>query len=389
MLNIENYLPKKTEEAWKYTSLQEIKKIDWKIADQEINLSHDELKLISGQLKSEFTNVVFVDGFYNKTLSDADFEKLTVEKTTEKDFAAVDTDVENQLKNLLKAFAKEKIVIRIDQPLQQPLQIIHVLSKKSSTVIQSMTHVHIAKSCQANVIQSFISLSGQSQQLMNNEIHIFTAENSKIKFINNQNLSATDFIFSRIYAHAKNHSQIKMFEMALGAKISRHNLNLYLEGEQAQTFILGLSLLSDDQHCDHYTFIQHQKGHNESFQHYKSILADKSRSVFRGRVRIEQDAQKANSAQLNNNLLLSRAAEADSIPQLEIYADDVKAGHGSTVGQLNKDEVFYFLSRGISEQDAIKMISYGYAKEIIFKLENAELEKFALASLNTKLTDIF
>ena len=205
MLNIENYLPKKTEEAWKYTSLQEIKKIDWKIADQEINLSHDELKLISGQLKSEFTNVVFVDGFYNKTLSDADFEKLTVEKTTEKDFAAVDTDVENQLKNLLKAFAKEKIVIRIDQPLQQPLQIIHVLSKKSSTVIQSMTHVHIAKSCQANVIQSFISLSGQSQQLMNNEIHIFTAENSKIKFINNQNLSATDFIFSRIYAHAKNH----------------------------------------------------------------------------------------------------------------------------------------------------------------------------------------
>ena len=239
------------------------------------------------------------------------------------------------------------------------------------------------------MIQSFISLNGGSPQLMNNEIHFFTAENSEIKFINNQNLSATDYIFSRIYAHAKNHTQIKTFEMALGAKIARHNLNLYLEGEQAQTSILGLSLLSDDQHCDHYTFIQHQKGHNESLQHYKSILADKSRSVFRGRVRIEQDAQKANSAQLNNNLLLSRAAEADSVPQLEIYADDVKAGHGSTVGQLNKDEVFYFLSRGISEQDAIKMISYGYAKEIIYKLESTELEKFALETLNTKLMDIF
>ncbi len=389
MLNIENYLPKKTEEAWKYTSLQEIKKIDWKISDQEVNLSHDELKHISAYIKPEFTNIVFIDGFYNKTLSDSDFDQLKIEKTFEKDFIVVDTDVENQLKNLMKNFAKEKNVIQIDQSLKQPLQIIQVLSKKSSTVIQPLTQVHIAKGCQAKLIQSFISLNGGSSQLMNNEIHIFAAENSEIKFINSQNLSATDFIFSRIYAHAKNHAQIKTFEMALGARISRHNLNLYLEGEQAQTSILGLSLLSDDQHCDHYTFIQHQKGHNESFQHYKSILADKSRSVFRGRVRIEQDAQKANSAQLNNNLLLSRAAEADSIPQLEIYADDVKAGHGSTVGQLNKDEVFYFLSRGISEQEAIKMISYGYAKEIIFKLENAELEKFALDTLNTKLTDIF
>ena len=203
MFNIENYLPKKTEEAWKYTSLQEIKKIDWKIADKEISLSHDELKIIAGHLKSEFTNIVFVDGFYNKTLSDSDFEMLTLEKTTEKDFTVVDTDFESQLKNLQKDFTKEKIVIRIDRSLDQPLQIIHVLSKKSSTVIQPITHVHVAKGCHAKIIQSFISLNGQSQQLMNNEIHIFTAENSEIKFINNQNLSVTDYIFSRIYAHAK------------------------------------------------------------------------------------------------------------------------------------------------------------------------------------------
>ena len=89
--------------------------------------------------------------------------------------------------------------------------------------------------------------------------------------------------------------------------------------------------------------------------------------------------------QLNNNLLLTREAQADSIPQLEIYADDVKAGHGSTVGQLNKEEIFYFLSRGINQYQAVRMLSFGFAKALIYKFENEVLQNWMLKILNKKL----
>ena len=108
-------------------------------------------------------------------------------------------------------------------------------------------------------------------------------------------------------------------------------------------------------------------------------------SVFKGRVRIEPSAQKANSEQLNNNLLLTRTAQADSVPQLEIFADDVKAGHGATFGQLNKDEIFYFLSRGINQYQAVKMLSYGFVKELILKIENQHLQNYLISALNKKL----
>jgi Fe-S cluster assembly protein SufD len=104
-----------------------------------------------------------------------------------------------------------------------------------------------------------------------------------------------------------------------------------------------------------------------------------------GRVRIEPLAQKANSEQLNNNLLLTKTAHADSVPQLEIYADDVKAGHGSTMGQLNADEIFYFLSRGINQTQAIRMLAFGYALELVYKIENVELQNWILKTLNEKL----
>ena len=84
-------------------------------------------------------------------------------------------------------------------------------------------------------------------------------------------------------------------------------------------------------------------------------------------------------------MLLTRGAQADSVPQLEIYADDVKAGHGSTVGQLNKEEIFYFLSRGINQYQAVKMLSYGFATELLYKLENSDLQNFLIQSLNSKL----
>lgn len=384
--------PTKKEEAWKFTSLTEAKAIDWNITLEESMLSHDEMVFVSKQLSSDFYNLVFVNGFLNKTLSDSDVPVKLVD-LVETDFAVNDNMPELKLINLSRGFGFQKTVVTIEKKsqLDKPLQIVHIVSAKQSTMVQPMIQIDVADNCELKLIQNTLGLTSQENQThaFNADLQVNVGRAANVKFANIQNANHKDYVFGRLQFSLGQDSQLVSLDLALGGKTARHYLATEFNAENANAGVYGLTLLADEQHVDHYTYIHHKIGHNESTQHYKSILTDKSQSVFRGRVRIEQDAQKANSSQLNNNLLISKAAQATSIPQLEIYADDVKAGHGSTVGQLNKDEIFYFLSRGISEKQAVHMISHGYAKELVYKLENETMENFVFQILENKLNEIF
>ena len=384
--------PTKKEEAWKFTSLTEAKAIDWSIPFEETMLSHDEMVYVSKQLSSDFYNLVFVNGFLNKTLSDSDLP-VTLTDLDEKDFMISQDMPEAKLINLSRGLGFQKTVIFIDKKsqLDKPLQIVHIVSAKASTLVQPLVQIQVADNCELKLIQNILGLASQEAQshAFNCDLHVTVGRAANVKFANLQNANNKDYVFGRIQFSLNQDSQLTSLDLALGAKTARHYLATAFNAENANAGVYGLTLLADDQHIDHYTFIHHRIGHNNSAQHYKSILTDKAQSVFRGRVRIEQDAQKANSEQLNNNLLISKAAQATSIPQLEIYADDVKAGHGSTVGQLNKDEIFYFLSRGISEKQAVQLISHGFAKELVYKLENETMENFVFQILENKLNEIF
>lgn len=384
--------PTKKEEAWKFTSLSEAKAIDWSVALEENLLSHDEMVFISKQLSSDFYNLVFVNGFLNNTLSDSDVPVKLVD-LEEKDFTVSADLPDVKLVNLSRGFGYQKVVISIDKKsqLDKPLQIVHVVSAKASTLVQPLVEVNVADQCELKLIQHTLGLTSQTHNThaVNSDLQVNLGRLANVKFVNLQNANTKDFVFGRIQFALAQESQLVSLDLALGGKTTRHYLATEFNAENANAGVYGLTLLADEQHCDHYTYVHHRIGHNNSTQHYKSILTDKSQSVFRGRVRIEQDAQKANSEQLNNNLLISKAAQATSIPQLEIYADDVKAGHGSTVGQLNKDEIFYFLSRGISEKQAVQMLSHGFAKELVYKLENEMMQNFVFQILENKLNEIF
>lgn len=387
-----NGFPTKKEEAWKFTSLAEVKIIDWQLASEEILLSHDEMVFVSKQLSTDFYNLVFVNGFLNKTLSDSDLP-VTVADLDENDFFVVDGMPETKLIHLSRGFGAQKAVITIDKKsqLDKPLQIVQLITGKQSTLIQPVVQVNVAEGCELKLIQHSLGLSSQAStaHALNLDLQIKLERAANVKFANLQNMNANDFSFGRIQFLLSQDSVLASLDIALGGKTSRHYLGTAFTQQNASAGIYGLTLLANEQHCDHYTYVHHRVGFNQSAQHYKSILTDKSQSVFRGCVRIEQDAQKANSEQLNNNLLISKAAVATSIPQLEIYADDVKAGHGSTVGQLNKEEIFYFLSRGISEKQAVQMLSHGFAKELVYKLENKAMEAFVFQTLEQKLNEIF
>ncbi|AZZ38050.1 Fe-S cluster assembly protein SufD [Bdellovibrio sp. qaytius] len=384
--------PTKKEEAWKFTSLTEAKAIDWNIQFEESMLSHDEMVFVSKQLSSDFYNLVFVNGFLNKTLSDSDVPVIFSD-LEENDFNVSSDMPEAKLINLARGLGFQKSVISIDKKTQldKPLQIVHVVSAKQPTLVQPLIQIHVADQCELKLIQNTLGLTSQINQshAFNCDLQINLGRAANVKFANLQNSNHKDYVFGRIQFSLTQDSQLTSLDLALGGKTARHYLATEFTAENATAGVYGLTLLADEQHTDHYTFIHHKIGHNDSTQHYKSILTDKAQSVFRGRVRIEQDAQKANSSQLNNNLLISKAAQATSIPQLEIYADDVKAGHGSTVGQLNKDEIFYFLSRGISEKQAVHLITHGFAKELVYKLENEVMENFVFQILENKLNEIF
>ena len=184
---------------------------------------------------------------------------------------------------------------------------------------------------------------------------------------------------SRIYLEESSH--LEAFSYATGASVCRHNLEVHCVGEQAFAQVNGLTLGSGSQHHDNRTLIDHAVGHCTTTQHYKSILDGQSRAVFNGQVLIREDAQKASSEQLNNNLVLSAQAEADTKPELMIYADDVKASHGSTVGQLNSDELFYFLSRAIPREKALEMLSLGFVQDLIDRLSNEQVRSWLSAQL--------
>ncbi|MBX3245509.1 MAG: Fe-S cluster assembly protein SufD, partial [Acidobacteria bacterium] len=175
----------------------------------------------------------------------------------------------------------------------------------------------------------------------------------------------------------------------LGGALSRHDIDLRFTAEGAEAWVDGLYMLNGDQHHDTHSSIDHAVPNCLSHQTYKGVLNDRSHAVFNGKVFVRLDASGTDAQQSNKNLLLSNDARVDTKPQLEIFNDDVKCSHGATVGQLEDEELFYLLTRGLPETLAKNLLTYGFAEEVINKIEIAsiknELDEIVLNRLGTAI----
>ena len=160
-------------------------------------------------------------------------------------------------------------------------------------------------------------------------------------------------------------SQYRIFSSSFGALLNRHEVLQSLDGRNAHCELKGLYIGNGNQHIDNYTTIAHESEDATSDEFYKGVLDDRARSVFHGRIKVAPGAQRTDAHQQNRNLILSPNAEADTKPQLEIYADDVKCSHGATVGQLDENAVFYLRSRGLDEAQARAVLTDAFAAEIV------------------------
>ena len=180
-------------------------------------------------------------------------------------------------------------------------------------------------------------------------------------------------------------AKITTLYTTLGSDVTRADVKCRLNAPGAHVDMLGLYLGEGNQHFDHETLQDHIAPHASSNLLFKGSLMDSSRSVFRGLIRVHAGAQRTDAYQTNRNLILSDRARADSLPNLEIAADDVRCSHAATVGQLDEEEVFYLRSRGIPFLEAMRLVIFGFFGEVLDQLELVEIRKELVRAIEAKL----
>ena len=169
----------------------------------------------------------------------------------------------------------------------------------------------------------------------------------------------------------------------------KNNINIKLDAENCKTNIYGLYVINSNQHVDNQTVVDHIKPNSISREYYKGILNDQSTGIFNGKIYVRNDAQNTNAFQSNKNIILSEKSNIKTKPQLEILANDVKCSHGATIGQIDKNQLFYLRSRGIDRSKAISMIIKAFIKEIIEKINIKSIKNILNITINDKLKKIF
>jgi Fe-S cluster assembly protein SufD len=197
---------------------------------------------------------------------------------------------------------------------------------------------------------------------------VYVGANARVRHVRLQRESRSAFHIATTAVHVARDGQYASNALAMGARISRHNLHVRQDGPGTRFEVDGLAMIGGRQLADTHSFVDHAQPDGSSRQQHKCVVSGGAHAVFNGRILVREGAQRTDSAQESRNLLLSPRAQVDTKPQLEIFADDVKCAHGATVGQLEAEEVFYLRSRGLSESVARGLLTYGFAADIVDRI---------------------
>lgn len=200
-------------------------------------------------------------------------------------------------------------------------------------------------------------------------LKIAVGENASLRLYRLQGMNTPSQMLTDLQITMQRDARVKMCTVTLGGGHVRNNIVVRMKGEGCELEADGLYLIDREQMCDNYIFVEHAMPHCQSRELYKGIMDDAARARFNGHVLVQDGAVKTEAYQTNHNILLTDKAHVDTRPFLEIYNDDVKCSHGSTVGQLDNNAMFYLMTRGISQRTAITMLSYAFCDEVIRNID--------------------
>lgn len=384
--------PTTKQEDWRFTDVSAIKELALKpVFQAELSPELDgEVATRSLVASVEACRLVFVDGVFQSTLSSPALEQSGVFVKDLKGAFEVDPlhlqehltryseSDQNAFTALNTAYFTDGAVIKIskDTVVDPILHLVFVSTgREDGMTIQPRNLVTVERGASVTMVEEYLGLDGGAKTLTNSVTEFVVGENARVEHVKIQDETKEAFHIGGIYAQLDRCSHFRSHSLALGAKLSRNNIRTKLNGEGLACVLNGLYLTNGTRLADHHMVVEHAKPHCESHEYFNGILDDESRGVFHGRILVQPQAQKTDAKQTNKNLLLSDSATANTKPQLEIYADDVKCTHGATIGQMDEEAIFYLRTRGVPHAVARRMLMHAFAGEIIERIESEPLRE--------------
>jgi len=392
--------PTRRHENWKYTDVSRITKTGFVTAASTDNVIQaadldklkfntencHELVFINGQLSAEHSRIGSLDDqVVIGSLRDALKNTPELIENHFNQFASED----HIFAALNTAFFCDGAFIYVPDnvAIEDPIVIYYVSSHNEVKLVTTPRNLIImGKNSQATVIESFHGLKGVVS-FTNTITEIETADGAVLEHYKIQQENTDSFHIGGTHIKQHRNSRVESHSISLGGAIVRNDIVTDLAGEGAEIILNGLYMGNGRQHVDNHTLVNHSKPHTRSDEYYRGVLDGRAQGVFNGKVIVHKDAQKTDAAQSNANLLLSDHAEIDTKPELEIYADDVKCSHGATVGQLDKNMLFYLRSRGLDEETAKSLLTFAFADEVIRRIKFAPVREQLEFNVGGRLPD--
>ncbi len=386
--------PAAHDEEWKYTSVAAIEKQAFRAVSRRAGDLDAAAALVAGLALADAGHLlVFVDGHHYPKLSapgrlpagarltslNEQFE--TAPESLEPYFA--DDEQQTIFAELNTAFMADGAYLHLARGVvvEQPVHLVFIATQDGAAgaTISPRNLIVAEEGAQATVIEHYAGTDG-APYLTNAVTRIFAAAGATLAHYKLQQEGAQAFHVAGIHARQAQGSTLSSHSTSLGALLTRNDISTAFEASGCAATLDGLYLVGGRQHVDNHTRIDHGAPNGTSHEFYRGVLDGRSRAVFNGKVVVHPGAQKTNAQQANHNLLLSRDAEIDSKPQLEIYADDVKCTHGATIGQLDDNQLFYLRARGVPETMARSLLVHAFAHDVV--------ERIRVAALRTRLEQI-
>jgi len=270
--------------------------------------------------------------------------------------------------------------VKLDLPIRTTRWVSH-----GGSAVFTRTLIVAEPGSQVSYVEELLSEDFDKRTLASSAVEIIARDGAEVQYVCIQRLGRGVFCQSAQRTLAHRDSKLDTLNVSLGASVTRLDLNARLLGPGAHSELLGLYFGDEDQHFDHSTSQDHIAPDTGSDLLYKGALDDRAHSAFRGMIRVHRDAQRTDAYQTNRNLLLSDDCRANSLPNLEIEADDVKCSHGATVGQLDSEALFYLLSRGLSRHQAERLVVLGFLGEVMARLPLGGVVKKVTRAIERKL----
>ena len=388
--------PSRRRERWRYTDLEPLAaaKLDLVpgaidrdsvaaakrlLADASFGEASQQLVLLDGER---------VEGLGAKSV--AGVEITSPEERWDEFVAAFSKPLgaaEYPLAALNTAFSRHGLWIRVPAgvAVHAPIHLVVVGSARARIAAQPRIVIEIGRGARATIVQHFVDCAADSESWSNSVTHLKQGAGSRLAFYRLQRHANGVAHTSLVAADLEETAELVAGYFDFGARLVRNDISIALRGAGARTNLFGLLLAGHGQHVDDHTVIRHAAGATVSSENFRGIIGERGRGVFNGKVVVEPGCQRIDARQSNDNLLLGEHAEIDTKPELEIYANDVKCSHGSTVGELDAEQLFYLRARGFSAAEARRLLTVAFATTIVEQIADADLRDRTLALVTARL----